>query len=232
MAETVKLTENQAVKGSAFPIEIKVYEGGIQAVPSSATITVKDPAGIEVVSRAAMSIAVGGTMSYSLASTYTEDLQEDAAIEVSYVLSGTTFKATFFFDVVLNILRPNVIDDDLKAHAPLLAQEIWATQDNYDEQIQEAFRQVVRDIKNKGRRPHMLIDGAQIRELVILKTFEMIFKEFPKSRDDIWAWRYELYKSDYKDALAGLVVKYDEDESGSIEEEEKKVTFSQPTFQR
>jgi hypothetical protein len=229
---TEVLSDNEAVKDSAFPVEVKVYEGGIQAIPSSATITVKDPDGNEVVRGADMSIASGGTMSYSLSSSYTEDLQENAILEISYVLAETTYKAVFFFDVVLNALRPNVVDSDLKAYAPLLASEIWSTQNNYDNQIQEAFRLVMRDIRDKGRRPSMLIDGAQVRELVIIKTLDMICFDFAKAPDDIWWSRHQKYEAMYKDALAGLIVKYDEDESGTIDDKEKKVTFSQPVFYR
>ncbi|OQB57138.1 MAG: hypothetical protein BWX98_01627 [Candidatus Aminicenantes bacterium ADurb.Bin147] len=233
MARTEILTDDQAVKGSAFPIEIKVYEGGTQAVPSSAKLTVKDSSGSEVVTDEDMAIAAGsGTMSYTLASTHTEDLQENAILEVTYVLAGGPCKAVFFFDVVLNALRPNVVDTDLKAYAPLLASEIWSTQSNFDVQIQEAFRLVKRDIKNKGRRPTMLIDGAQVRELVIVKTFELVCFDFAKAPDDIWWSRYQKHEAKYKDALASLIVKYDEDESGTIDDEEKKVAFSQPTFLR
>jgi hypothetical protein len=232
MARTEILTDDQAVKGSAFPVEVKVYEGGIQVIPSSATITVKDPDGTAVVSAAAMPVSVGGTMTYSVTASILDDLWEDAVLEVSYVVSTVTYKAVFFFDCALNALRPNVVDDDLKRYAPQLADERWSTQTTYDAQIQEAFRIVKRAIKDKGRRPAMLIDGAQVRELVILKTLELISFDFAKSPDDIWWNRYQKYEAIYKDRLAGLVVKYDEDESGTIEDNEKKVTFAQPTFYR
>ena len=65
------LTEDQAVKALDYPIEIKVYEGGVQLVPSSATITVKDPDGKAQVESAAMSVDGNGTMTYSLSSIYT-----------------------------------------------------------------------------------------------------------------------------------------------------------------
>ena len=232
MARTEILTEDQAVKGAAYAVEVKAYEAGSQVVPTSATITVKDPDGTAVVTAAAMTVSVAGTMTYSLTATYTADLWENAVISVSYVVATVTYKAVFFFDVVLNVLKPNVIDADLKNYAPQLASEIWSVQTNYDKQIQEAFLIVKRAIKDKGRRPAMIIDGSQIRELVILKTFEMICFDFAKSPEDIWWNRHVKYSAAYADRLAGLVIKYDADEDGTIDEDEKKTTFSQPTFER
>jgi hypothetical protein len=80
---------------------------------------------------------------------------------------------------------------------------------------------VERAIRDKGRRPHMLIDGNQVRELVILKTFEMICFDFAKTPEDIWWARYQKYHEAYEAAFAKLVIKYDEDESGAIDADEK-----------
>jgi len=227
------LTEDQAVKNLAFPIEIKVYEGGSQLVPSSATITVKDPDGTKEVEDATVSIDANGTMTYSLTTTYTDTLWQDAVIEVSYVISTVTYKAVFLFDVVLNMLKCSVIDDDLKKYRPQLADEIWTDeQSNYDKQIQEAFKLVKRDIKNKGRRPAMIIDGMQIRELIIMKTFELIFFDFSKTEDDSWWVHYKEAQSLYASARDALTIHYDLDESGTLEAAERRGVLGQITLER
>ncbi|HDR67995.1 MAG TPA: hypothetical protein ENN61_02970 [Bacteroidaceae bacterium] len=172
-----------------------------------------------------------GTMVHSLSSIHTADLWEDAIIEISYVVSGVTCKAVFLFDVVLNKLEASVTDDDLKEYFPLLATEIWSGTSNYDDQIQEAFRMIKRDIKNKGKRPAMLIDGMQVRELVIFKTFEIIFFSFAKNEDSIWWTRYLEMKEKYKTAFEALRIKYDEDESGTIDSDEDE-TLGQVTLVR
>ena len=94
MSEKVEiLTEDQAVKGLDYPIEVKVYEGGTQKVPSSATITVKDPSGTKQVEDQAMSVDENGTMTYTLSSSKTTKLWENAVIEISYVISTETFNS-------------------------------------------------------------------------------------------------------------------------------------------
>lgn len=227
MSEKVEiLTENEAVKSLAYPIEVKVYEAGVQVTPTSATITVKNPGGTAQVEDQTVTIT-SGTMTYSLTNTYTGTLWENAIIELSYVVNSIAYKAIFLFDVVLNRLKCNIIDTDLKDYFPALAAEIWSIQTNYDKQIQEAFNIVKRDIKDKGKRPHMLIDGSQIRECLILKTFELIFFAFAKTEEDIWWNRYMMVKEKYDDRFSKLVIKYDIDENGLIDSDERKVIVSQ-----
>jgi hypothetical protein len=226
------LTEDQAVKALPYPIEVKSYEGGTQLVPSSAFITVKDPEGTAQVEDQAMAIDANGTMTYTLPAEKTSKLWENAIIEISYVLSPITYKAVFHFDVVLCQIKPTVVDADLKNYFPQLAEEIWASETNYDKQIQEAFKIIKRDIKDKGRRPAMLIDGMQVRELLITKSFELIFFEFAKSEEDIWWKRYEEMKDRYRERFDKLTIKYDRDEDMLIDEDEKVGSLGQITLER
>jgi hypothetical protein len=221
MSHVIKLTEDQAVRNAIYPIEVKVYLAGIQAKPSAAAIVIKDPDGTEILASTAMTVnGTTGTMTYSLAATKTADLWENAVMEISYTISSVVYKAILFFDVVLNALTCNVTDDDLKAYFPQLADEIWTGTVNYSGQIAEAFATVKRLIKDKGRRPSMLIDGSQIRELVIIKTFEMIFFNFATDPESIWWKRYEKYAELFTARFAALQIKYDEDASGAIETDE------------
>lgn len=220
----LQLTEDQAVQDQAYPIEVKVYEAGLQIKPSAATITIKDPDGTVLVNAAAVTCnGTTGTMTYSMSSTLTGELGENCVMELDYTVSSVAYRAVFFFDIVIQPLRCTIIDNDLKAYAPAIGTKIWSTQTVYDTQIQEAFRVVKRDIKNKSKRPTMLIDGSQVRELSILKTFEMISFDFAKDKDDVWWARAEKYAERYQSALASLVIKYDVDESGTIEQDEKAV---------
>ena len=225
------LTDNEVVQSYAYPIEVKIYKDGVQVIPSSSTITVKDPDGTAQVEDAAMSVAVAGTMSYSLSSTYMATLWENAIIEIEYVISSVTHKMVRFFDVVLNKLRCGVIDVDLTKYYPQLGDERWSTQTTYDNQIEEAFRIVKQDIHNRGRRPHMLIDGEQVRELIILKALEIVFFAFFKDQSDEWFSRYEAIAERYKVESGKLIIKYDTDEDGLIDDDEKE-TMGQIRFVR
>ena len=217
------LTEDQVVKDETFPIEAKVYDGGTQQVPSAATITVKNPSGANQVEDQDVSISEAGTMTYTLPAANTATLWENAIIEITYTISSVDRKMVRFFDVVRNKISPCIVDADLKEYYPELADEIWSGETNYDDQIQEAFKILKRDLKNKGRRPHMLIDGSQLRIPLIHKTFEIIFRGFFKEAGDKWHELYKEHEQKFKDEFADLVIKYDSDEDGNIDRDEKTV---------
>jgi len=222
MSYTIKLSEDQASRGAAFLIEAKVYSAGVQVKPSSATVTIRNPDGAEILAATAMTVdGTTGALSYLLAAENTANLWENAVIEINYTIATAVYRATFFFDVVITPLACDVTDDDLSAYFPQLADEIWSGTVNYSGQITEAFNAVKRLIKDKGKRPSMLIDGSQVRELVIIKTFEMIFFNFSKAPEDVWWKRYVAYHDLFTARFAALQIKYDENASGTIEAEEK-----------
>ena len=231
---TVKITESQALKSLAYDIEIKIYRSGVQIVPTSVTLTVKDPGGTIQVEDVSLTPSVAGTITYELSTTYTGTLWENALLELSYVDEASNAqKETMFFDVVLSILKCAVIDSDLTDYEPDLASHLWGSQTTYDNQIQKAFEQVNRDIKNKGRRPEMLIDGSQVKEIVIYKSLSIICFSFSKDVDeDIWWHKYLKWEDMYNTEFEKLVIKYDESESGTIEDDEKKDTMGQINFKR
>ena len=226
------LAENEATQGLPFPVEVKIYENGVQIVPTSATITVKSPSGEPVIDEEEMTISQTGTLSYTIPANLLSTLWENALIEINYVDDDKSFKSLFYFDVVICPIKPTITDADLKTYFPQLGEEIWAGETNYDKQIQEAFRIIKRDIKNKGRRPSMLIDGTQVRELLILKAFELIFFDFAKSEEDIWWKRYEEMKEKYKTAFENLLIKYDQDEDSLIDSSETAASLGQIVLER
>ena len=225
------LTDNEVVQGYAYPIEVKVVDGADdQKVPSAATITVKDPDGTAQVEDQDMSIDESGTMTYSLAATYTADLWEDAIIEIEYTISSVDYKRIFLFHVVLSKLKHSVSDSFLQKYHPQLDDELWDGETTYTTQIDRAFNDVKQDIYNRGRRPHMLLDGSQIDHLVALKSFELIFADFSKGEDDRWGFLLRHYMEKYKDEFQKLRIKYDADEDGIIEKDERE--FQQLEFKR
>ena len=227
-----KLAEDQALRGAAYPIEIRAYENGSPLIPSVATITVFEPGGNELVKDAVMTInPATGAMTYTLAAIHTAALGEEYMGEPSCTVGGAVHKCLFFFDVVLQKLVANVTDDDLKAYFPQLGDELWAEETGFAGQIEEAFRQIKRLIRDKGRRPALLLDGSQVRELVIIKTFEMIFFNFARTADDIWWARHEKYRALFEKRFEELRIKYDADESGTFGPDETS-TFAQPRFER
>ncbi len=78
----------------------------------------------------------------------------------------------------------------------------------------------------------MLIDGSQLRIPLVHKTFEIIFRGFFKEAGDKWHELYKEHEKKYTDEFAALVIKYDSDEDGVIDTDEKKVLASQINLER
>lgn len=229
---TAKLTDDEAVKGIAFPVEFKAFDAGAQVVPASASLSFFDSDGNAVISAQAMTIDAAGTATYTIPADDLNALMENARIEILYVVNGVSIYHKDFVDVVRSKLTPVVTDDDLRAFYPDIRDEIFDEQANYAPQIDAAFQLIKRDIKNKGRRPSMLFDADQIREMLIYRTFDLIFRAFAKQPDDIWYIRAEQAKSMYEALLSAMLIVYDADEDGIITEDEKKVQLDRMIFVR
>lgn len=226
MSELVEiLTENMAVLGLVYPVEIKVYRDGTQIVPTAVTLTIKDPDGTVVIDEAAITPEVGvGTMSYNLAAASTDELWQYAWMELSYTDDvSETQKQIWYFDVVNNRLGVAVITANLEKLHPQLLDEIWSGQSpaNYSPQIQAARVRVDRDLIDRDYRPDLLVDNAQTVVLVETKTMEIICRDFFKQIDDRWHLLYMTYKEEYEDRLTTFKFTYDADEDTMVDAGEK-----------
>ncbi len=98
-----------------------VFENNRKVVPTSATLTVYEPGGDTVlIDAAAMTVAADGLLSYSLTTTHNDEADENYKAVVAYVVSGTTYYLTLFYDVVNSKLHKVIVDDDLISELPQL----------------------------------------------------------------------------------------------------------------
>mgnify|MGYP001599701546 FL=1 len=98
-----------------------VYENNRKIVPTSATITVYKPGVTEkLIDAAAMTVAADGLLSYALTITHNDVADENYKAVIAYVVSGTTYYTTFFYDVVNAKLGIIITDDDLFNELPQL----------------------------------------------------------------------------------------------------------------
>lgn len=228
------LTENKAVLGLDYPIEIKIYRDGEQITPTSVTLTIKDPDGTVQVDETAITPNGNGTMSYDLAAASTAALWENAWMELSYTDEASkTQKQIFYFDVVNNRLGCAVITADLEKLHPQLLDEIWSGQSpaNFSPQIQVARADVDRDLVDRGFRPDLLVDSRQTMELVRSKTLENVCRDFIKQENDRWHILWMVYKTEYEDRLVKFKFTYDKDEDTMVDEGDKE-SFGQLQLER
>jgi hypothetical protein len=234
MNVTTKFLTEEIFPSKAETLTVKVYDDGVAVEPTAATYEVYDGTGNLISSGTASTAAEEGetiknVISASVGATdFTED-EVDCHVEWQLTINSESFVFINLFDVVNYKIHNNVSDEDLLTYFPNLANELTSTQSGFDTQIQRAFTEVKLALKEKGIIPRRMLDSEQVKHLIILKAFEIIFFAFPRTPESVWQVRYDEVKKKFEEALKKLILKYDDDESGVPEGE---IRFSTIRLQR
>lgn len=103
-----------------------VYENNRKVVPVSATLTVYEPGSTTVlVATVAMTVAADGLLSYSLTASHNDIADENYKGVIAYVVSGTTYYLTLYYDVVNCKLHQVITDADIVNELPQLKDKGW-----------------------------------------------------------------------------------------------------------
>lgn len=103
---------------------------------------------------------------------------------------------------------------------------------SYEVEISEAFNIFLNDIRLQKLRSNKIIGTEQIRELVLNKAIELICNNFIKDIADVWALRMEKYAGIYESLFNNLVLDYDANNDGNIQDAESDMSLSQTTADR
>ena len=179
----------------------------------------------------ALTWTTGSTLTYALAAANTANAGQAFRGVVKVVAAGATVaEYPFFFDVVPFVPSFSIIDADLTGIEPVLAGSTYKllTAATFQAQIIEAYRQIVRDIRNMGvLSTDLLLDPQTIREAHLHKALEIICGALAKSTnaaEDTWYGKHLLYADRYARALAKLKDIRDRDASGHAESDTETVS--------
>lgn len=100
-------------------LTLKVYTNGIQVIPTTPKIEIKDNAGAVVIAEIAAAVDAEGTMTYALAAAKVPDVARNWKVNWNYQDSGTQ-RESQLFDIVNQILINNVINLDIIKRAQFL----------------------------------------------------------------------------------------------------------------
>lgn len=209
-------------KDRAYTFTFKAYDAGTQAVPSSATITIKKPGGADLatpVSGAAVTIAGGGDMTYTLTSGNAGELGANYTADVAYVVSGTTYSARFVFDVVRVPLRNVVIQSDLTKHHIDLTDLLASGESNTQTYIAQAFEDVCTYLEGRDIRPYLALNPEVFRRSIEHRALELFFGAKTKQPEDRWALLRDRHATAYNTELQALGTRliHDIDQSGTAD---------------
>jgi len=129
--------------------------------------------------------------------------------------TGTEVLTTqHLFWVVRHKLVPMVDDTVLKKYVPALVGHLWTNETTYQDQIDQAFVDVLADLGRRGYDGSMMVDSGQLNQLLTWKSLETIFFGFIRSADDIWHERWEIAKGRYDDVMNDVKLDLSTDLSG------------------
>ena len=217
-----KLREREAILGQDFPIYVDIFEDSTPAAISGGTITVLPPYSVDKLVEDAQVEITDNTVYFLLAAS-SMSLGKNYSIVLKIMMSGQERQFTFLFHVLRQKWIPCITDEDLKNYHPLLQEDLWPNENNYSKQIEESFRLLKADVRNKGKDIYVkgLIDSEDLRELHILRTFEMIFNDFSREQDDIWWTRKVEADEKYKSRFNNIHFEFDTNYDGIPDQEHK-----------
>jgi hypothetical protein len=144
------------------------------------------------------------------------DLEEDGAVPIKGgwleitegTNSGTKRRITAFtgHTVTVSPAFASAID----------ATSYYVVRPSFEPFIRQAWEDVENDLVNLGRRPSLLIDGDQVRALILTRAAMAVAFSAIKDPQDRWAFRYDKLKDDYARLISVKNFLYDENEDANI----------------
>lgn len=91
---------------------------------------------------------------------------------------------------------------------------------SFVKEIEQAYKIVENDLRNKGVRINRVLDSSQVFELILNKSIELISGNYSRDPVDIWSARKENFMDMYNSLLKVSKFDYDRDQSGNVDSEE------------
>jgi len=92
---------------------------------------------------------------------------------------------------------------------------------SFTAKIQAAFDSLCDMIYNKGKRHELIMESSQIRQPLIYLVIHMIALDLTDEQGDKWDRLSATYYDKFEKAFNNMKLDYDEDESGTVDEEEQ-----------
>jgi len=214
----------ELVRGVATAITFDVYnDAGTQQTASAATVTIT--AGDETIVDAAAATGLGPPLTYTVTAAATTDraVAEDWLAVASTTISGSPHTFSRRISLVRRVFQATITDTDLTdLHTELadfLAGASTTALDisSYSKYRVAAEERIRRDLRRKGRRPHLMFDPDDLHDAHVALSLAYIFRDF---RSVIGPGKYkelsEEYFELYKEEFANVATTYDDDETGTI----------------
>lgn len=159
--------------------------------------------------------AVGNVVTISIpANTFDLAGQYRLVLNVTRSTGGAVLTTQHLIWAVYHKLVPMVDDAVLLKYAPTIGDDVPEGETNWQDQIDQAFDDVLDDLGRRGYDGSVVVDAGQLNKLVTFKALAIIFWGMTRSPDDGWRMKYEDAKAEYDRTLGSIVLDISEDRSG------------------
>lgn len=215
MAIKAECLQNECLVDRDYVFQVRVYEEADDSAytPTAATVRFLKQDATVILDTVSMAISDTNLISYTLAAAH---LDEPAIYNVAVVTvtkDAEVYVLTFIFHIVKQIITNPLLLQTVYDQYNMIEQHPQAAKSH--KKIIAAFKLVKADMVDKKGLEYSLgmIDSAQIEELVLQKTVELISRDFAagSGMNDENYW-YKLLKDsrkDYQGKIENLRLVYD-----------------------
>ena len=209
-------------RGRAYTLDLTPLDGASVAV-TACTYSLFDSAGVVVIDGEAATV-VGGIASYSLTAVKLdgEDFGSGYIEEWTATIGGDEY--IFPRSVYLVRREPRAVlgDSDLSAIHSDIVLELPAGETTWRGVRSEAFAQLLAYLIGRGHNPAEIRNLAGLRAAHLWWTIVLIAADLDTttSGPGKWAKRHAEAKASRKEALDSLVLEFDRDEDGAVDDVE------------
>ena len=202
-------------------LTLGLYSAGALAAPSSGTISIFDAAGVAVVDGGSV-VITADEATYTAKTSNHGSLSLSSGWRVEWSLTmpdGYVHVVRQDAALVRMRLHPVITDADLLARHTDLTNLRPSALTSYEDYIIEAWREIVGQLEERGRRPYLVISAQALRGVHLYTTLGLIFRDFAGSGDPTNRWfvEAERYEARAREAWASLTLAYDEDDDGKAD---------------
>lgn len=148
------------------------------------------------------------------ANTFDIPAQYRVVLSTTRTTGGAVTVTQHLIWAVYHKLVPMVDDATLMRRVPTLAEDIWSGETNFQDQIDEAFDDILDELWRAGYDGSVLVDAGQLNSALTWKSLSVIFWGFIRGDGDVWDRRYQDAEKKYSEIMASLKLDISPDLSG------------------
>lgn len=180
-------------RGRDNVLSCAVYLAGALVTPSAGTLTIWTASNASV--SAGVVSFVGGVATATVAASALAALTPEDGWRFEWALTISAVVYTFCRDgsLVYRRLYPVVTDLDLlRAHTDLTARRP-SSETSYQDYLDEAWAQIESRLINTGKRPWLIMSPSALRDVHLLQTLALIFRDFATGGVGSAEWEMMLH---------------------------------------